>query len=172
MMIMIATRRRCLVRVITLSATLIMFLLSSQERQVAVMMSALRSSSKHYDNDYDGSSSFRRTRNYQAIYANYSQISRDSPSSLSEYAAYDNNNSSFHDDIVRISFELHDPNTKPLTNAFNLYVKCPLGEVTTGRKGLIKTGQYRDGALPPSLIRIDDDTAIIMAVREVVVDVY
>jgi hypothetical protein len=137
-----------------------MFLQSSQESQVAVMMSALRSSSKHYDND-DGSSSFRRTRNHQAIYANYSQISRDSPSSSSEYAAYDNNNSSLHDDIVRISFELHDPNTKPLTNAFNLYMKCPLGEVTTGRKRRIKTGQYRDGALPPSLIRIDDDTAII-----------
>jgi hypothetical protein len=154
----LATRRRCLVRVITLSATLIIFLQSSQERQVAVMMSALRSSSKHYDDD-DGSSSFRRTRNHQA--ANYSQISKDSSSSLSKYAAYDNNNASFHDDIVRISFELHDPNTKPLTNAFNLYVKCPLGEVTTGRKGRIKTGQYRDGVLPPSLIRIDDDTAII-----------
>ena len=40
MMIMIATRRRCLVRVISLSATLIVCLLSSQESQVAVMRSA------------------------------------------------------------------------------------------------------------------------------------
>ena len=133
---MISTRRRCLVRLITLSITLIMCLLS-QESQIVVMMSALRSS-KHNDDD-DGSSLFRLTRN-------------GIPSS-------DINNTSSQEE-VRISFELHDPNTKPLTNAFNLYVKCPLGEVTIGRKGLIKTGQYRDGALPPSLIRIDD-TAII-----------
>jgi hypothetical protein len=109
--------------------------LLSQESQNVVMMSALRSS-KH--NDDDGSSLFRLTRN-------------GIPSS-------DINNTSSQEE-VHISFELHDPNTKPLTNAFNLYVKCPLGEVTIGRKG-IKTGQYRDGVLPPSLIRIDD-TAII-----------
>jgi hypothetical protein len=102
------------------------------------MTSALRSSSKHYDGD-DGSS-FHLTRNHQAIFADYSQISRVSPSSSSsKYAAYDNNNSSLRDK-VRISFELHDPNTKSLTNTF-VYPdkKCPLGEV-------------RDGVLPPFLI--------------------
>jgi len=106
--------------------------LLSQESQIVVMMSALRSS-KH--NDDDGSSLFRLTLN-------------GIPSS-------DINNTSSQEE-VRISFELHDPNTKLLTNAF-VYPdkKCPLGEVTIGRKGL-KTGQYRDGALPPSLIRIDD----------------
>ena len=112
-MIMISTRRRCLVRLVTLSITLITFLLS---QEIEVVMSALRSS-KH--NDDDGSALFRLTRN-------------EIPSSASSQ------------EEVRISFELHDPNTKPLTNAF-VYPdkKCPSGGV-------------RDGALPPSLIRIDD----------------
>ncbi|KAL7538030.1 hypothetical protein ACHAWF_005968 [Thalassiosira exigua] len=54
---------------------------------------------------------------------------------------------------VRISFELHDPKTVPLTNAFNLYVRCPLGKVLAG-KHKIYTGEFRTGDLPPSLSRV------------------
>ena len=55
---------------------------------------------------------------------------------------------------VRVSFELHDPKTAPLTNVFNPYVLCPLGMVKIGRNK--PTGQNRTGGgLPPSLVRAD-----------------
>ena len=62
---------------------------------------------------------------------------------------------------VRISFELHDPRTLPLTNVFNPYVLCPTGEVMIG-KSRRPTGQYRTGVLPPSLVRVaEDDIGVV-----------
>ncbi|KAL9186865.1 hypothetical protein ACHAXT_010585 [Thalassiosira profunda] len=58
---------------------------------------------------------------------------------------------------VRISFQLHDPDSRPLTNAFNLYVTCPLGKVMGGRKKTVPTGEYRSGELPPALLRVDNE---------------
>lgn len=56
---------------------------------------------------------------------------------------------------TRISFELHDPKTKPIKNTFNLYVTCPLGNVMGGNKrNKQPTGEVRSGELPPSLKRV------------------
>ena len=57
---------------------------------------------------------------------------------------------------IRISFELHDPQSIPLQNMFNPYVTCPLGRITTGKKKQIPTEQFRSGELPPSLKRVVD----------------
>lgn len=58
---------------------------------------------------------------------------------------------------VRISFQLHDPQSHPIENTFNLYVRCPLGEVMAGKKGGVATGEVRSGVLPPKLVRLDGD---------------
>lgn len=59
---------------------------------------------------------------------------------------------------VRISFQLHNPKSFPLTNAFNLYMTCPLGKVMGGRKNSpVPTGEYRSGELPPSLLRVENE---------------
>jgi len=72
----------------------------------------------------------------------------------------DNNDNNHHNatssSSLRISFQLHDPETHPLTNKYNLYVKCPLGKVTVGKKK-VPTGEFRSGELPPSLLRVEDD---------------
>jgi len=64
------------------------------------------------------------------------------------------------DVIARISFNLHDPKDWQLSNDFNLYVKCPLGEVTIGKRK-VPTGEYRSGKLPQSLVRDDEGNRIL-----------
>ena len=52
------------------------------------------------------------------------------------YSIKSNNNNT--DDIsnnnIRISFQLHDSQNRPLQNIFNPYVTCPLGKVMAGNK--------------------------------------
>ncbi len=80
---------------------------------------------------------------------------------LTNYRNHANSASSLlqqnHDDKnVRISFELHDPHAIPLENIFNLYVTCPVGSITTGKKKKIPTGLHRSGEIPPLLKRVVD----------------
>lgn len=56
------------------------------------------------------------------------------------------------DDNIRITFQLHNPTTVPLTNTFNPYVTCALGVQYSGRGTRRRpTGETRYGTLPPSL---------------------
>ncbi|KAL3773503.1 hypothetical protein ACHAW5_000500 [Stephanodiscus triporus] len=93
--------------------------------------------------DRDDERSFRPTRYHKSI--EYSVNRRDL-----DHANDDVASSSWPE--VRVSLELHDPKSAPLTNVFNPLVLCPLGEVTIGRMGR-RTGQNRTGGLPPSLVR-------------------
>ena len=61
---------------------------------------------------------------------------------------------------ARISFQLHDPKDWELRNVFNLYVKCPLGKVTVGKRK-VPTGEFRTGKLPQSLVRDDEGNRIL-----------
>ena len=61
---------------------------------------------------------------------------------------------------ARISFQLHDPKDWELSNVFNLYVKCPLGKVTMGKRK-VPTGEYRSGKLPQSLVRDDEGNRVL-----------
>ena len=65
--------------------------------------------------------------------------------------------SSSSDDLLHISFQLHDPKTFPLNTDLH-HSKCPTGEVIaviengTG----YPQGVNRTGELPPSLVRVDE----------------
>eukprot|EP00578_Thalassiosira_sp_NH16_P000750 CAMPEP_0181140366 /NCGR_PEP_ID=MMETSP1071-20121207/35267_1 /TAXON_ID=35127 /ORGANISM="Thalassiosira sp., Strain NH16" /LENGTH=304 /DNA_ID=CAMNT_0023227315 /DNA_START=227 /DNA_END=1138 /DNA_ORIENTATION=+ len=79
-------------------------------------------------------------------------------------SAYHNNDNNITiSPNVRISFELHDPKTVPLTNVYNLYVTCPIGKVMLGKVGSSRrhaTGEFRTGELPPSLSRVRDERTL------------
>lgn len=107
--------------------------------------------------EVETTSIFRNTPYHRHIkFRNYQDDNRTSSSS-----------SSSSSNGIRISFELHDPQTVPLENAFNPYVKCPLGPLSTGKKNQqqIPTGYIRSGELPPSLIRVDDERDMYGQVR-------
>jgi hypothetical protein len=82
-------------------------------------------------------------------FANHHPQNRTNSTSSLVQHHHDNNN-------VRITFELHDPQSIPLHNMFNPYVTCPLSRITTGKKKRIPTEQFRSGELPPSLKRVVD----------------
>jgi hypothetical protein len=56
---------------------------------------------------------------------------------------------------IRMSFQLHNPNTLKLHLLPTTFLRCPLGEVTIGR-GKIPTGQNRTGELPPLLTGVNN----------------
>jgi len=69
--------------------------------------------------------------------------------------SYNNTNNISNNNNIRISFQLHDPENKPLQNIFNPYVTCPLGKVMAGNKRRKhETGEVRSGELPPTLKHI------------------
>lgn len=105
------------------------------------------------------SSSFHLTAFYEHIQLRQSNnhvhhdnnFTHSSQSTLS-FTTGGNKNS---DTNVRISFQLHDPKVLPLQNVFNLYEKCPLGQVMQGHKKHLKpSGEVREGILPPSLSNV------------------
>ena len=107
------------------------------------------------ENDIGG---FRHTRYHKHIYIKQREIDIKERDVITSMAMHNKNTSlststAQSNETVRIAFELHDPKTVPLTNKFNLYVKCPLGKVTNGRKK-IPTGEFRTGELPPTLKRV------------------
>lgn len=71
--------------------------------------------------------------------------------------SYNNTNNISNNNNIRISFQLHDPENKPLQNIFNPYVTCPLGKVMAGNKRRkLETGEVRSGELPPTLKHVDN----------------
>lgn len=56
---------------------------------------------------------------------------------------------------IRISFQLHDPNTLKLHLLPTTFLRCPLGEVIIG-KGKSPSGQIRTGELPPLLVGVQN----------------
>ncbi|KAL7538445.1 hypothetical protein ACHAXR_008553 [Thalassiosira sp. AJA248-18] len=67
--------------------------------------------------------------------------------------------SAIEDDLLHISFQLHDPKKVPLNTNLNHGVDCPRGElidVLENGTG-IPQGVMRTGELPPSLVRVDVD---------------
>lgn len=72
---------------------------------------------------------------------------------------YKNGPSDSKFNTTRITFELHDPKIVPLTNSYNLYVTCKVGDVTVRkRRKPVPTGEKRSGVLPPSLKRVENIT--------------
>ena len=108
--------------------------------------------------DDERRSSFRPTRRHPSIEYRIDDGGGGSSNRIDDDGGGDVASSSSYrsprPDDVRISFELHDPKTAPLTNVFNPHVLCPLGMVKIGRNK--PTGQNRTGGgLPPSLVRAD-----------------
>ncbi|KAL3806115.1 hypothetical protein ACHAXA_011223 [Cyclostephanos tholiformis] len=102
--------------------------------------------------DVDEGRTFRPTRNHRTIMYRRGGIDGGYSHNIND----DENDDGDGPPDVRISFELHDPNTLPLTNVFDPHVLCPIGEVTIGRNRR-RTGQNRTGGLPPSLVRVAED---------------
>ena len=140
--------QRWLIRGYAFAAILIygIYILSSQKRLKKLVYEAFDVASNStftaaYDANSDGSSG-AHAHTHAHAHGPYHKHMHAIPKQ--------HNNTS--DANIRISVEIHKPQTKPIQNIFNLYVTCPLGQVMGGNKRNRKpTGEIRSGALPSAL---------------------
>ena len=123
-------RRRWLIRAVSFAAILFhgISLISSPQQLMRLLDAAFDTTSAVQgaaeDEDYVG---FRPAPDHRHIRTR--QYTNSNSSEDGGVGPMRNNNGI--SSAIRISFELHDPNTVPLTNIFNPYIKCPLGKLTT-----------------------------------------